>query len=126
MLSGDAFSKWLGIEVAYSEPDHCMATLVVRPEMLNGFHVTHGGIAMALADSVLAFAANYTDFISLVLDSTVHFAAPTSAGDLLEATATCVYKTKRTAVYDVLVVCRGKLVMTTRGTVYKTDRPVIG
>jgi acyl-CoA thioesterase len=51
MLSNDAFSKWLGIEVVKIEPGYCELKMITRLDMLNGFGILHGGIAYSLADS---------------------------------------------------------------------------
>jgi acyl-CoA thioesterase len=56
MLSRDAFSRWLGVEVVAVRPRGCTVHMRVRADMLNGFGVSHGGIAFGLADSALAFA----------------------------------------------------------------------
>ena len=58
MLSGDAFSKWLGIEILDISNGYCKLKMKVRKEMTNGFNIAHGGITYSLADSALAFAAN--------------------------------------------------------------------
>ena len=58
MMDGDAFSRWLGIEVLEISEGFCKLQMKVRDEMTNGFAIAHGGIAYSLADSCLAFAAN--------------------------------------------------------------------
>src|SRR5690606_38635288 len=58
MMKHDAFSQWLGITVVAVAPGSCELRMAVREEMDNGFRITHGGIAYALADSALAFASN--------------------------------------------------------------------
>jgi acyl-CoA thioesterase len=42
MLSNDAFSKWLGIEVVKIEPGYCELKMITRADMLNGFGILHG------------------------------------------------------------------------------------
>ena len=58
MLKNDPFSQWLGIEIVSFDDQHCELSLLIRPEMCNGFGVAHGGITYSLADSALAFASN--------------------------------------------------------------------
>jgi acyl-CoA thioesterase len=126
MLENDAFSRWLGIEVLHSSPNHCKLGMLVRAEMLNGFYILHGGVAVSFADSALAFAANHHATLSIVLDSTVHYPASARLDDALVAEAQLVYATKRTAVYDARVINAQtqQLILTLRGTVYKTEIPV--
>jgi acyl-coenzyme A thioesterase PaaI-like protein len=61
-----------------------------------------------------------------VLDSTVHYPASARLDDTLVAEAKLVYATKKTAVYDVRVenALTQQLILTLRGTVYKTEIPV--
>jgi len=54
MMAKDVFSHWLGIEILEVRPGFVKLGLDIRPEMNNGFHITHGGIAYSLADSALA------------------------------------------------------------------------
>jgi hypothetical protein len=58
MYDNDPFSIWLGIERVAIDTGRCALRMTVRPEMLNGFAIAHGGITYSLADSCLAFAAN--------------------------------------------------------------------
>jgi len=58
MLAEDRFTEWMGMEVVEIAPQRSVVTMVVRPEMTNGFGVCHGGVTFSLADSALAFASN--------------------------------------------------------------------
>ena len=49
MLAKDEFSRWLGVDVLQLRPAYCVCRMLVRPEMLNGFGVAHGGIAFSHA-----------------------------------------------------------------------------
>ena len=44
MMNEDSFSKWLGIKVVEIEKGSCQLTCEVTKDMLNGFHIAHGGI----------------------------------------------------------------------------------
>ena len=57
MMERDAFSQWLGITVLEIRKGYSKIKMTVRAEMMNGFHVAHGGVAFALADSAFAFAS---------------------------------------------------------------------
>jgi len=58
MLETDTMTKWLQAEVIESKEGYCKLTMTVRPEMVNGFKIAHGGISFSLADSAIAFSAN--------------------------------------------------------------------
>ena len=57
MMAADAFSQWMGIEIIETGPGKVVLEMKVRPEMVNGFGVCHGGVTFSFADSALAFAA---------------------------------------------------------------------
>ena len=62
--------------------------MTVRPEMVNGFGVCHGGIAFSLADSALAFACNTHGRVTVSIENSHHaIRRRSSAGDVLTATA---------------------------------------
>ena len=75
MISGDEFSKWLGIEVIEISKGFCKIQMKIRDEMTNGFKIAHGGISYSLADSCLAFSANSDGIQSLSLETSISFSS---------------------------------------------------
>ncbi len=123
MMANDAFSRWLGIEVADVAPGRVEIRMTVREEMLNGFRVAHGGIAYALADSALAFASNTRGRVALALENSIFYPAPVHAGDVLTAVAEEVAAANRVAAYNVTVTrADGTNVGVFRGSVYRTKK----
>lgn len=123
MMEADAFSRWLGIEVLVAAPGGSELRMAVRPEMDNGFHITHGGIAYSLADSALAFASNSHGIQAVSIDTSISHVKPVKAGDVLTALATESSRTNRIAIYDVKVHNQeGTVVALFRGTVYRTGK----
>ena len=61
LLENDAASAWLGIEVLRLDDGHATIAMTLRPEMMNGFGITHGGMIFAFADSAFALACNPAD-----------------------------------------------------------------
>jgi acyl-CoA thioesterase len=124
MMARDAFSQWLGIEVLTVKPDESVVRMTVRPEMVNGFGVAHGGISYSLADSALAFAANTNGNITVAIDNGITYPAAIHVGDVLTASCTKDSKTNRLGFYRVAVTNqKGAIVATFKGTVYKTAKP---
>ena len=58
MLSQDAYSSWLGIEILSCEIGRVKVGMTIRKEMLNSMNKAHGGISYALADTAFGFSAN--------------------------------------------------------------------
>ena len=87
LLREDAFSRWLGVRVLEAAPGRSVLRMTVRPDMVNGFGIGHGGIVFSLADSAFAFATNAAGRLSVAVDCTISFPAAVRPGDLLTATA---------------------------------------
>jgi acyl-CoA thioesterase len=124
MMSRDAFSQWLGIEILVTKPDESEVRMTIRPEMVNGFGVAHGGIVYSLADSALAFAANTNGNVTVAIDNAITYPAAINVADVLTASCTKDSTTRRLGFYRVTVKNQaGAIVATFKGTVYKTDKP---
>ncbi len=124
MLARDAFSGWLGVELASLSPGRATVRLTVRDDMLNGFGVCHGGVTYALADSALAFASNTHGRVTMSIDNAISYPAPVHRGDRLVAAALEEHATGRLAFYTVRVTNQDDLTVALfRGTVYRTSRP---
>lgn len=103
MFARDRASQLLGMEVVETGPGRSTVRMAVRPDMLNGFGIIHGGLTFALADSALAFACNSYGELTVASGAVIDFLAPAREGDVLTAQAQEVSRTKRTGVYDIEV-----------------------
>jgi acyl-CoA thioesterase len=120
MMEKDAMSQWLGIEVIDVNKGYCCLKMMVRPEMLNGFRIAHGGITYSLADSALAFASNGHGQKAVSIETSIAHLKPVFAGDELSATVVEKSLQNRIAIYEVRVENQsGTLVALFRGTVYR-------
>ena len=123
MMSSDAFSQWLGIEVVHVAEGEAELTLVVREEMTNGFGIAHGGITYSLADSALAFAANGGGIQSVSLETAIHHLEAVRVGEKLTAKATRISETRKTGLYQIdITKANAERVAWFKGTVYRTGK----
>ena len=99
MMQHDQFSNWLGIEVLDVALGYSKIKMTIRPEMVNGFGIAHGGIAFSLADSAFAFACNNYNNVSVALDTSINFLKAVNVGDTLVAEAKEIHHGKSTGVY---------------------------
>jgi acyl-CoA thioesterase len=124
MYQNDAFSQWLGIERLEVQPGSCVLRMTVREEMLNGFRISHGGIAYSFADSALAFASNSRGKHAVSVETSISHTAPLHAGDVITATATEEHLGHKIAIYRVEVVNQhNHRIAIFKGTVYRTSKP---
>ncbi len=123
MISGDAFSQWLGIEVLEITEGFCKLKMTVRDEMTNGFNIAHGGIAYSLADSCLAFAANADGIQAVSIETSISHTKKVASGDTLIATSKEMNKSIKTALYFITITNQDNLeVAHFKGTVYRTGK----
>lgn len=108
------FVEFLGIEFLEAESEKLVARMVVRQEFTGANDRIHGGVLMALADTIGGFAtfmnlpesANYT----VTMESKTNFIRPTQTGATLIATCTPLHKGRRTHVWTTQIEDDGKLV----------------
>lgn len=123
MMKEDAFSQWMGIKVLETGSGLCRLEMKVRKEMLNGFHILHGGITYSLADSALAFASNSHGIKSVSIETSISHIEPCKEGDVLTASAEEISKTNRTGIYYINITNQDqKRVAVFKGTVYRTGK----
>jgi acyl-CoA thioesterase len=127
MLAEDEASRGLGMKIEAMGPGYARMTMTVRPDMLNGFRICHGGFITLLADSAFAFACNSRNELTVAAGIVVDFVAPAREGDLLTAEAKEMSLAGRTGVYDVQVTNqRGETIAFLRGRSHKLkDRQVV-
>lgn len=122
MLSQDAYSTWLGIEILESKIGFCKAGLTIRKDMLNGMKKAHGGITFSLADSVFAFASNIHGKFAVSIEASINHIEALEEGDYI--TAECnIEKVKNNLGFNIIEVKRGnELVALFKGVVYRTRK----
>ena len=126
MLKHDAFSEWLQIRVLEIQEGYSKIKMTVRPEMMNGFHVAHGGIAFSLADSAFAFACNNRNNLSMAIDVTISFLKTVHTGDELTAEAKEIHNGKSTGVYLITVINQhNQQVALFKGTCFRTGKNLV-
>ncbi|MBH2005072.1 MAG: hydroxyphenylacetyl-CoA thioesterase PaaI [Sphingobacteriia bacterium] len=126
IMKTDAFSNWLGIGVIELKEGYSKIQMTVRPEMMNGLGIVHGGIAFSLADSAFAFACNGRNNLSVALDNSINYLKPVFPGDIIVAEATEIHNGRSTGLYQVTISNQhGHTVAIFKGTCFRTGKPVI-
>ena len=126
MMQHDLFSQWLGISVLEVKEGYSKIEMTVRPEMINGFGIVHGGIAFSLADSAFAFACNNRNVLSVALDTSINFIKPVHVGDVLTAEAKELHNGKSTGLYHITITNQHQhMVALFKGTCFRTNKTLI-
>lgn len=122
MLSLDAFSQWLGIEILEVELGRCKVAMTVRKEMLNSMAKAHGGISYSLADTAFGFAANTHGKYAVSIETSINHIEALEEGDYLTAESV-IEKVNNKVGFNVIEVKRGdELVALFKGVVYRTTK----
>jgi acyl-CoA thioesterase len=126
MMKDDLFSQWLGISVIEVREGYSKIKMTIRPEMINGFGIVHGGVAFSLGDSAFAFACNNRNNLSVALDTSINFTKPVHVGDELTAEATEVHNGRSTGLYHITITNqRGHVVAMFKGTCFRTGKTLV-
>jgi acyl-CoA thioesterase len=122
MLSQDAYSSWLGIEIISCEIGRVKVGMTIRKEMLNSMNKAHGGISYALADTAFGFSANTHGRYAVSIETSINHIEALHLGDYITAEATLdVQKTK--VGFNLVEVKKGdELVALFKGVVYRTNK----
>lgn len=103
MIGADRAAGLLGIELLEAGDGAARTAMTVRPDMVNGLDICHGGLVATLADTAFAAACNSRGRVTVAAGFDVTFVQPGRVGDRLLAAATEVVLQGRSGVYDVLV-----------------------
>ncbi len=126
MYSRDAASKLIGLRLIAVRPGYSRLTMIVRPDMVNGHQICHGGYLFTMADSAFAYACNSYNRNTVASACHIDFLAPAREGEILEAECEQRSLSGRTGVYDTTIRNRaGKIVALFRGKSYRIAGEVI-
>lgn len=115
MWKEDDASKGLGMEIVEIGPGRATLALTVRPDMVNGQRIAHGGFIFTLADSAFAYACNSHNVRTVAAQGDITFIRPGNLGDRLVATAREVSRSGRSGIYDVRVTANDAVIAEFRG-----------
>jgi acyl-CoA thioesterase len=126
LFERDRASQSLGMRLAAVRPGWARLTMTVRPDMVNGHRVCHGGIVFALADSAFAFACNSYNESAVAAAAAIDFLQGAREGDELTAEASELWRTRRNGIYEIVVANqRGERVALFRGRSYRIEGAVV-
>jgi acyl-CoA thioesterase len=115
MWAEDDASKGLGIEIVEVGPGRATLAMTVKPHMVNGQRIAHGGFIFLLADSTFAFACNSRNERAVAAQCDIAFIRPGKLGDRLVATACEISRSGRSGIYDIRVTADDVVIAEFRG-----------
>lgn len=103
MLAREGTGPAWGLVIEDAREGYAVVRMKVRPDMLNGHAMAHGGMIFALADTAFAYACNSRNQATVAQTASISFLNPARAGDILIAQAQEAARTGRSGVYHVSV-----------------------
>ncbi len=126
LLERDKFAMDLGIELIDAEPGRVDLRLKVTHKHMNFLAWSHGGVIFSLADTAFGLASNSRDKVSVGIDVHMAYLSGVREGDVIEAHAREISRTRRKAVYrvDVHRPADDAAIAAFTGTVFVTEQDV--
>ena len=121
MLTGDAFSRWLGVRDVESGFGESRLSVAVRADMLNGHGTVHGGVTHAIAGSGFAFAANSHGVKAVAAETSMSYLRPLRLGDVVECHTRELSRGRKLGRYEATLRRDGETVGLFRATCYFLD-----
>ena len=115
MWKEDDASKGLGMEIVEIKLGQATLAMTIKPHMVNGQRIAHGGFIFTLADSAFAFACNTHNDRAVAAQGSISFLRPGKLGDRLVATAREISRSGRSGIYDVRVTADELVIAEFRG-----------
>ena len=87
MLAREGTGPAWGVEIEEAREGYARVRMRLRPDMLNGHGIGHGGMIFALADTAFAYACNSRNVTSVAAQASVVFLDAAREGEVLVAEA---------------------------------------
>ncbi|MGH3352106.1 MAG: hydroxyphenylacetyl-CoA thioesterase PaaI [Nocardioides sp.] len=125
MWESDDASRSLGMVIEDVGPGTARLSMKIRPSMVNGYGICHGGLLATLADSAFAFACNTHGTVTVASGFEVTFLESGRLGEVLVAEAREVALRGRSGIYDVTVRQGDDVIAEFRGRSRSLGRPIL-
>ncbi len=87
MLAAEGTGPAWGIEILEAREGYARISMRLRPDMLNGHGIAHGGVVFALADTAFAYVCNGRNDKTVAAQASIVFLGSASEGETLVAQA---------------------------------------
>ena len=87
MLAAEGTGPAWGIEIEEAREGYARIRMTLRPDMLNGHGIAHGGMVFALADTAFAYACNSRNLRTVAAQANIVFLDAAKGGEVLIAEA---------------------------------------
>jgi len=118
----EPYAGKMGITLRKVDEGYALVEMAITMEMTNIFGMVHGGAIFSLMDEAFEIASNSHGTMAVALNMNVTYIAAPAIGDVLQAEATEVSRTRRTASYAITVKDgSNRLMATCNALVYRKE-----
>jgi acyl-CoA thioesterase len=103
MLAREGTGPSWDLAIEEAREGQARVAMTIRPDMLNGHGIVHGGMVFALADTAFAYACNSRNQATVAQQASIVFLSPARAGERLIAACAEQALAGRSGVYQVTV-----------------------
>ncbi len=103
MLAAEGTGPAWGVEIEEARVGYARVRMKLRPDMVNGHGIAHGGMIFALADTAFAYACNSRNLRTVAAQASIVFLDAAEEGEILVAEAQERELVGRSGVYEVAV-----------------------
>jgi acyl-CoA thioesterase len=87
MLAEEGTGPAWGVIIEEARAGYARLSMVIRPDMLNGHRIVHGGMVFALADTAFAYVCNGRNEKTVAAQASIVFLGSANEGETLIAEA---------------------------------------
>jgi len=102
-VAEEAYARKLGLILRKVEPGYALVEMAINDDMENIFDMAHGGAIFSLIDEAFEISCNTHGTVAVALSMTVTYHRPPSGGSVLRAESKEIYRSAKTATYDIKV-----------------------
>lgn len=125
-VAREPFARALKLSLVELELGRSVVEMDYDPALMNNIYArAHGGALFALIDEAFETASQTHGTIAVALNVNVTYVRPPELGEHLQARASEVALTRKTATYDIKVTgAKGDLIAVCQAVAYRTGKPV--
>ena len=125
MFAREGAAPAWGVEIEEVREGYARLAMTVRPDMLNGHGIVHGGMVFALADCAFAYACNSRNVATVAQAASITFLSAAKAGHRLTCEGIERALEGRSGVYEMTVRSGERVVAVFQGQSRALGGPVI-
>ena len=124
-VAAEPFAKKFYLKLIDVQEGYAKVEMVFSSDLENMFGMAHGGALFAMIDEAFEVASNSYGTMAVALNMNINYLASPAKGSKLTAEAKEINKTKKTAVYDIVVTDdKNNLIAACQALVYRMEKPL--